>query len=82
MSAKTETKAKKSDQEGFTAEEKAAMKARTQELKEEARASKSREEGEKAVLAAIEQMAVQHRGDLPWQLQCAGRCTAGIRTSR
>ena len=56
MHAKTETKAKKSDKEGFTAEEKAAMKARTQELKEEARTNKNREEGEKAVLAAIEQM--------------------------
>ena len=38
---------------GFTDEEKAAMKARAQELKVEARASKDREEGEKAVLAAI-----------------------------
>ena len=42
--------------EGFTAEEKAAMKARAQELKAEARASKSKEEGEKAVLTAITQM--------------------------
>ena len=42
--------------EGFTAEEKAAMKARAQELKAEARASKDRAEGEKAVLAAIAQM--------------------------
>ena len=41
---------------GFTAEEKAAMKARAQEMKAEARASKNREEGEKAVLAAITQM--------------------------
>jgi len=41
---------------GFTAEEKAAMKARAQEMKAEARANKSREEGEKAVLAAIAQM--------------------------
>jgi uncharacterized protein YdhG (YjbR/CyaY superfamily) len=50
--------AKKTTQkaEGFTAEEKAAMKARVQELKAEARASKNREEGEKAVLAAIAQM--------------------------
>jgi uncharacterized protein YdhG (YjbR/CyaY superfamily) len=56
MSAKTETKARKSDKEGFTAEEKAAMKARNQELKEEARTNKNREEGEKAVLTAIEQM--------------------------
>lgn len=42
--------------EGFSAEEKAAMKARAQELKAEARASKNREEGEKAVFAAISQM--------------------------
>ena len=42
--------------EGFTAAEKAAMKARAQELKAEARASKNRQEGEKAVLAAISQM--------------------------
>lgn len=42
--------------EGFTAEEKAAMKARAQELKAEARASRNREEGEKAVFAAIAQM--------------------------
>lgn len=42
--------------EGFTAEEKAAMKARAQELKAEAKASKNREEGEKAVLAAIAAM--------------------------
>ena len=46
--------AKKSD--GFTAEEKAAMKERAKELKAEARASKDRAEGEKAVLAAIAQM--------------------------
>jgi uncharacterized protein YdhG (YjbR/CyaY superfamily) len=38
---------------GFTDEEKAAVKARAQELKAEARASKDREAGEKAVLAAI-----------------------------
>ena len=38
---------------GFTDEERAAVKARAQELKTEARVSKDREEGEKAVLAAI-----------------------------
>jgi len=38
---------------GFTNEEKAAMKARVLELKAEARASKDREAGEQAVLAAI-----------------------------
>ena len=41
---------------GFTDEERAAMKARAQELKAEARASKSREEGEKAVFALIAEM--------------------------
>lgn len=53
MSPKTKTT---KPAEGFTAEEKAAMKARAQELKAEARASKNRAEGEKAVLAAIGQM--------------------------
>ena len=53
MSPKKETK---KSSEGFTAEEKAAMKARAQELKAEARASKNREEGEKAIFAAIAQM--------------------------
>ena len=47
--------AKKSG-ETFSADEKAAMKARTQELKAEARAGKNREEGEKAVVEAIAQM--------------------------
>jgi uncharacterized protein YdhG (YjbR/CyaY superfamily) len=41
---------------GFTAEEKAAMKARAQEMKAEARAGKDRAEGEKAVLAALSAM--------------------------
>jgi hypothetical protein len=38
---------------GFTDQEKAAVRARAQELKAEARTSKDREDGEKAVLAAI-----------------------------
>jgi uncharacterized protein YdhG (YjbR/CyaY superfamily) len=41
---------------GFTAEERAAMKARAQEVKAEARASKNRAEGERDVLAAIAAM--------------------------
>ena len=41
---------------GLTDIEKAAMKARMQELKEEAKANKNREEGEKAVLAALAAM--------------------------
>ena len=57
MSAKTETKkSTKQPDEGFSVEEKAAMKARAQEMKAEARASKNREEGEKALFAAITQM--------------------------
>ena len=42
--------------DGFTDEEKAAMKARAQEMKAEARASKDRAEGEKSILAAINAM--------------------------
>jgi len=41
---------------GFTDEERAAMKARAQELKAEARANEDRAEGENAVLAAIAEM--------------------------
>ena len=54
MNTKTDTKkTTKKSGEGFTTEEKAAMKARAQELKAEARAGKDRAEGEKAILAAI-----------------------------
>ncbi len=42
--------------QGFTDEERAAMKERAQELKAEARASKSRADGERAVLAKIAEM--------------------------
>lgn len=50
--------AKKPEQKsaGWTDDEKAAMKARAQEMKAEARASKNKEEGEKAVVAAIAAM--------------------------
>jgi uncharacterized protein YdhG (YjbR/CyaY superfamily) len=50
----TTTNNKKS--KGWTDEEKAAMKARAQELKAEARADKNKAEGENAVLAAIAAM--------------------------
>src|ERR671917_359531 len=46
--------AKKS--EGFTAEERAAMKERAKELKAEERANKNRAAGESAVLAKIAEM--------------------------
>lgn len=59
-SAKSTTAINKKS-EGFTDEERAAMKARAQELKAEARVSKNREEGEKAVFAAIAQMKESDR---------------------
>jgi uncharacterized protein YdhG (YjbR/CyaY superfamily) len=52
--------AKRSD-EGFTAEERAAMRERAKEQKAEARANKNRAEGERAVLAKIAEMAEPDR---------------------
>ncbi len=46
---------------GFTDEERAAMKARAQELKAEARANKNKAEGESDVLAKIAEMAEPDR---------------------
>ena len=57
MSPKTDAKkTSKTTGGGFTADEKAAMKARAQELRAEARAGKDRAEGEKAIIAAISAM--------------------------
>src|SRR5918999_65672 len=59
MSAKKATQkstATQNKSKGFTDEERAAMKERAKELKAEARASKDRAEGEKAVLAKIAEM--------------------------
>ena len=63
MSTKNETQktagsaaANNKTSQGFTDEEKAAMKERAKELKEEARVSKNKEEGENAALAAIAAM--------------------------
>jgi uncharacterized protein YdhG (YjbR/CyaY superfamily) len=47
---------------GFSAEERAAMKERAQELKAQARADNDRQAGEKAVLAAIAAMEEPERG--------------------
>jgi uncharacterized protein YdhG (YjbR/CyaY superfamily) len=55
-STATDTKSK-----GFTEDERAAMKARAQELKAEARASKNRAEGERDLLAAIAAMKESDR---------------------
>ena len=52
---KSTTKQDKKSQ-GFTEAERAAMKARAQELKAEARASKNRAEGERDLLAAVAAM--------------------------
>jgi uncharacterized protein YdhG (YjbR/CyaY superfamily) len=54
QSAKRTASGKKS--EGFTAEERAAMKERARELKAEARMNKDRAAGERAVLAKIAEM--------------------------
>ena len=63
MSTKKETQktaessaANNNTSQGFTDEEKAAMKERAKELKAEARASKNKAEGENAALAAITAM--------------------------
>jgi uncharacterized protein YdhG (YjbR/CyaY superfamily) len=58
MSPKKETK--KSD--GFTAEEKAAMKERAKELKAEARANQKKEEGENDLLEKVAEMPEPDRG--------------------
>src|SRR5260221_10092345 len=44
------------ESKGFTDDERAAMKARAQELKAEARATRDKEEGESVALAAIAAM--------------------------
>jgi uncharacterized protein YdhG (YjbR/CyaY superfamily) len=58
----TRTSAKGGTPSGkFSAEERAAMKARAAELKAEERAGKNRAEGERAVLAAIDAMGEPDR---------------------
>ena len=54
-SAKSATAGNKTSK-GFTADERAAMKARAQELKAEARASKNRADGDRDLLAALAAM--------------------------
>ncbi len=49
------------ESEGFSAEERAAMKERAQELKAQARASKNKADGESDVLAKIAEMAEPDR---------------------
>jgi hypothetical protein len=55
------SQAKKKDPQGFTDEERAAMKERAKELKAEARANQNRAEGESDVLAKIAEMPEPER---------------------
>lgn len=55
------SKSAKKDEQSFTDQEQAAMKARARELKAEARANKNRAEGESALLAAIAEMPEEDR---------------------
>jgi len=55
------TTAGRTTSKGFTAEERAAMRARAQELKAEARANKNRADGERDVLEAIAAMRPKDR---------------------
>jgi hypothetical protein len=61
MAEKQKTAKKTSTKPGFTADERAAMKARAQELKAEARENKNRADGERDVLAAIAAMKGKDR---------------------
>jgi uncharacterized protein YdhG (YjbR/CyaY superfamily) len=61
VSQKKSTTAKRNESEGFTAEEKAAMKARAKELKAEARANRKKEEGERDLLEKIAEMTEPDR---------------------
>ena len=56
MSTNAETQKSNKASQGFTDDEKAAMKERAKELKAEARISKNKAEGENAALAAIAAM--------------------------
>jgi uncharacterized protein YdhG (YjbR/CyaY superfamily) len=61
MSSKKDVQESGKRSKGFTDEERAAMKERAQELKAEARANKSKAEGESDVLAAIAAMPEPER---------------------
>ena len=61
MTATKKPSSSKKNEEGFSAEEKAAMKERAKELKAEAKAKKNRVEGEKAILEKIAEMEESSR---------------------
>jgi hypothetical protein len=62
VSPKKNTQKPAKDTAGFTFEERAAMKERSQELKEAARSNKDKADGENAVLAKIAEMPEPDRG--------------------
>lgn len=62
VKSKSATASNNNQSKGFTNEEKAAMRARAQELKAEARANKDKAAGESAVLAATAAMKEPDRG--------------------
>jgi uncharacterized protein YdhG (YjbR/CyaY superfamily) len=66
---------------GFTDEERAAMKERAQELKAEARANKSRADGERDVLAKIAEMPEPERA-MAEQLHAIIKASAPALTPR
>ena len=61
MSESQTTKTASQKAEGFSAEEKAAMKNRAKELKAEARANKNKAEGESAAVAALDALPEPER---------------------
>jgi uncharacterized protein YdhG (YjbR/CyaY superfamily) len=80
----TQTSAKRTTgkaSKGFTAEERAAMKERAQELKAEARANKSRADGERDVLAKIAEMPEPERA-MAEQLHAIIKASAPALTPR
>jgi hypothetical protein len=58
---KSTTRKTTKESDGFTDEERAAMKERTKELKAEARRKKNREEGEADLLAKVAEMSEPDR---------------------
>ena len=61
MATKSSSTSSTSDAGGFTAEERAAMKARAEELRAEGRKGAKKADGLQAVLEAIEKMAPEDR---------------------
>lgn len=76
--AKKSTKNSAGSAEGFTAEERAAMKERAQELKAEARANKDRAAGESDLLAKIADMPEPDRSMAQRLHEIITACAPGL----